>query len=445
MIGTGPLPGRWISRLVSRFFGLLLLVSGSLFVIFGARAAGDNALSAASPLDWSMRFAKTEMARDGTKLESPPAGKGGWDYTTGFFADALIRLSNTTGDLQYEKWAEATIGSFIDAKGNIAIYQQRFAKAPKSQADPSATPAPGIRHSYTLDDIQSAVAALKLYDITHDEKYHQAALTLRNQLLTHPRIPEGGFWHKSIYVNQMWLDGLYMAEPFYASYAVRFNEPKDFDDIAKQFALIGQHNYDPTTGLFYHAWDEAKKQKWADPKTGLSPNFWGRAMGWYAMALVDVLDLMPKDHPARANLLTQVQEMAGGIIKYQDPKSGVWWQVVNDGGQPHNYLETSASCMFVYFLAKGINEGYLPATDTPAAKAGFQGLLKQFVTVDAKTGELNLNNICKVAGLDKKRDGSYRYYTQQEKAVSNDLKGIAAFMLAGMECEKLFGNQQFAP
>ena len=183
---------------------------------------------------------------------------------------------------------------------------------------------------------------------------------MRDQLKTQPRTSEGGFWHKKIYPSQMWLDGLYMGEPFYAEYAATFHEDAAFDDIAKQFILMELHSRDPKTGLLYHGWDESKQQRWADPATGHSPNFWGRAMGWYAMALVDTLDYFPQDHPQRGALLAILKRLAVAIEKYQEPKSGLWYEVLDKGSEKGNYLEASASCMFVYALARGRSRG-LPA------------------------------------------------------------------------------------
>jgi unsaturated rhamnogalacturonyl hydrolase len=394
-------------------------------------------------------MADSEIKRLGTKLYAAPAGTGGWDYTTGLYADALIRLTDASGSPGYEKSAEETIGSFIGPSGKIATYQTKRPKPSPAPGQPAATATPDeglpkVKINYSLDEVQSGVATLKLYDITHDERYRKAAGILRDQLKIHPRIPEGGFWHKAIYPNQMWLDGLYMGEPFYADYAVRFNEPKDFDDIANQFTLIGSHTYDAKTGLFYHAWDESKKQRWANPATGDSPSFWGRAIGWYAMGLVDVLDKMPANHPGRPAMLDLLQKFAAGIIKNQDPRTGVWWQVTDQGPRPHNYLEASSSCMFVYALAKGVNQGYLPRSYVPAIHAAYQGILHQFIAADPDGKSISLTHVCKVAGLDKRRDGSFAYYTQHEPIVSNDLKGVGPFMTAGIECQKLFGAETFA-
>ena len=223
---------------------------------------------------------------------------------------------------------------------------------------------------------------LALWQITQDERYHNAATLLRKQLDTQPRTGDGGFWHKQRYPHQMWLDGLYMAEPFYAEYAKLFNEPVDFDDVAKQIRLADEHTYDAETGLFYHGWDESKSQPWANTITGTSSNFWGRAMGWYAMAMVDVLDYFPTNHPARPQIIATFQKLCAGVVKYQDPQTGLWWQVVDQGDRKGNYLEATASSMFVYAMAKGINHGYLPRSYEPATLKGYRGIIEHLIRDD---------------------------------------------------------------
>ncbi len=430
------------------------LIPAVLLTGLWTRPALAGGVDGGTPLEWSARMAHSEMDRLGESLDGPPKANGRWDYTTGMYADALIRLSVSTGDPAYEKSAESIIGSFIGPTGDIATYQSSHAKrktgdgkSPPARPSPAPSPAPGPAKRaipYSLDEVQSGVATLKLYDLTGERRYREAAGILRDQLRKHPRTPEGGFWHKAGYPNQMWLDGLYMGEPFYAEYAVRFEEPRDFDDIANQFVLVGEHTYDPKTGLFYHGWDESKKAPWANPETGDSPSFWSRAIGWYAMALADTLDSMPANHPARPALIDLSRKVAAGLLKYQDPKTGVWWQVTDQGGRPGNYLESTASCMFVYALAKGVNHGYLPRTDIPAIHAGYQGIIREFVTADPDGGGINLTRCCKVAVLDTKNKGSYQYYTSGPPIVSNDLKGVAPFINAGTECSRLFPGERFA-
>ena len=276
---------------------------------------------------------------------------------------------------------------------------------------------------------------LLLYRETKAEKYRKAADLLRDQLRKHPRTSEGGFWHKQIYPSQMWLDGLYMAEPFYAEYAAMFHEDAAFDDIAKQFILIERHTRDEKTGLLYHGWDESKKQRWSDPTTGRSPNFWGRAMGWYGMALVDTLDYFPKTHPKRAELIAILRRLATAVAKYQDKKSGLWYQVVDKPEGKGNYFESSAAAMFVYALAKGVHKKYLPASYMPVAEKAYRAMLNQFVETKPD-GLVDYKGTVSVAGLggNPYRDGSYEYYLS-EKVVTNDPKGYGAFVQAAAEME----------
>ena len=227
---------------------------------------------------------------------------------------------------------------------------------------------------YNIDHVTPGRALLTLYRVTNDEKYKKAVELIRSQLKTHPRTKEGGFWHKNIYPYQMWLDGLYMGEPFYAEYSQVFGED-NWNDIANQFVWMEKHARDPKTGLLYHGWDESSQQKWANKETGLSPHVWGRAMGWYAMALVDVLDYFPKNHPRRAELVAILNREAEAIAKYQD-KDGLWWDIVDLPGKEKNYHESSASAMFVYALAKGVRQGNLPEKYLTTAQKGWAGIKK---------------------------------------------------------------------
>jgi unsaturated rhamnogalacturonyl hydrolase len=237
----------------------------------------------------------------------------------------------------------------------------------------------------------------------------------------------------------MWLDGIYMGAPFYAQFAKTFNRPAGFDDVANQIIWIESHTRDSKTGLLYHAWDERKEQEWADPKTGCSKNFWGRAIGWYVMGIADVLDFMPQSHPDRAKLLAIFQRTLRAIAKYQDEETGLWYQVVDQGKRPGNYLEASASSMYVYAIAKGIRQNYLERKLLPVAQKGFKGLTGKLIKVDAN-GSVHLTRICSVAGLggSSRRDGTYEYYIS-EPVVSDDLKGVGAFILASVEMEQLAG------
>jgi len=393
-----------------------------LFFVSCATTAQPEKFSGASPLAWSQRLADSEMARRGDGLAWKPGGQAKWDYTTGLFTFALLQLNERTKDARDLKFAEHTIGLFVDPDGEINGYK------PQDES---------------LDNIAPGRTVLVLWQFTHDERYRKAAILLRKQLDTQPRTGDGGFWHKQLYPHQMWLDGLYMAEPFYAEYAKLFDEPADFDDVAKQIRLTDEHTYSPETGLFYHGWDENKSQPWANKVTGTSSNFWGRAIGWYAMAMVDVLDYFPTNHPARPQIIATFQKLCAGVEKYQDPQTGLWWQVIDQGHRQGNYLEATSSSMFVYAIAKGINHGYLPRSYEPAVLKGYRGIIKHLIRDDGN-GRWSLTHCCSVAGLGYGRDGSFGYYIN-EPVVDNDLKGIGPFILAGVEVQKLTGAAQQIP
>ena len=337
-----------------------------------------------------------------------------WTYDHGLVLKGIEQVWRNTNDKQYFEFIQRSMDHFVADDGSIRTYSL---------------------DDYNIDNILPGRNLLFLYKVTGNEKYRKAAATLREQLKTHPRTSEGGFWHKKIYPSQMWLDGLYMGEPFYAEFAATFHDDAAFDDIAKQFILMERHARDDKTGLLYHGWDESRKQRWSSPETGRSPNFWGRAMGWYAMALVDTLDNFPRGHPQRAELVAILNRVAQAVAKYQDSRSGLWYQVLDKAGEKGNYLESSAACMFVYALAKATRNGYLPASYQKVAQKGYRGILKEFVKTDAN-GQVNLEGTVSVAGLggNPYRDGSYEYYLS-EKVVTNDPKGVGALLLAATEME----------
>jgi len=401
-------------------FGRLWLI----LLLLPARAfAGESALSfnGAAPLEWSQRLARSEMARRGSTLNYQGAPRARWDYTTGLFSFALLQLAARTGDAAMTDYGAKLVESFVQPDGSIATYR---------------------RDEFNLDMITPGRALQLRFEQTGDPRLKTALTTLRGQLADQPRTSEGGFWHKQRYPHQMWLDGLYMASPFLAHAAKLGAEPAAFDDVARQLVLADRHTFDPATGLFYHAWDEKRAQAWADPRSGHSPSFWGRSVGWYAMALVDCLDDLPPTHPEVEATNEILRRAAAGLARHQDPASGLWWQVLDQGGKPGNYLEASASSMFVYALAKGINRGYLPREQyLPVVTKAYAGLVRECVRLGAD-GQVNLTHICEVAGLGytsasgRARDGSYAYYVS-EPVVENDLKGVAAFILAGLEVQTL--------
>lgn len=337
-----------------------------------------------------------------------------WNYELGVILQGMDDAWYHTANGAYYSYIKAAVDPFINEDGSISTY-----KAEDNR----------------LDDLALGREVLLLYGVTQDAKYYKAATLLRQQLATHPRTSDGGFWHKQRYPQQMWLDGLYMAEPFRAEYAVTFHEPENFQDITKQFVLMEQHSRDPKTGLLYHGWDESKKQNWANKTTGMSPNFWARGMGWYMMALVDTLPYYSADDPGREKLLGILQRLATAVAKYQDRDSGLWYEVVDKPGAKGNYFESSAACMFTYAFAKGVRLGYLPATYSTNASRAYQGILKHFIKVDAN-GEVTLTGTVQAVGLgtDAVHDGSYSYYVSQP-VVDNDPKGVGAFLMASTEME----------
>ncbi|MBN2774575.1 MAG: glycoside hydrolase family 88 protein, partial [Prolixibacteraceae bacterium] len=296
-------------------------------------------------------MADSEMALfpDCSTVDFDPAGK--WNYTPGLIATAMVELWKQTGEEKYYGYVKSYADKFIYENGQIAGYK---------------------KSDFNIDKINSGKFLFDLLKVTGDKKYEKAIFVLRDQLKDQPRTSEGGFWHKKRYTNQMWLDGLYMGAPFYARFAKEY-EPEDFDDVINQFLIVHKHTYNEKAGLNYHGWDESREQKWADPETGCSPHFWGRAMGWYAMALVDVLDYIPEEHQGRAELLKILNQVASGIKKYQDKKTGLWYQVLNLPDREGNYLESSVSSMFVYAISKAVRMGYIGKDYGAVAQNGYNG------------------------------------------------------------------------
>ena len=282
-------------------------------------------------------------------------------YELGLILKALEGVWRITGDIRIFKYIKASMDRFLNEDGNVSGYDAG---------------------EMNLDNINPAKVFLLLFKETGEAKYKKAADTLRYQIGKQPRTHSGGFWHKRIYPHQMWLDGVYMSSPFYAEYAAMFNEPEAFDIIAKQAMLLWEHAKDPATGLLYHAWDESHGMKWADDVTGCSPNFWGRSIGWYIMALVDVLDYFPSEHTMRMDLVDIIKNLSKAIAAVQDDESGVWYQVLDKKNEKGNYKEASVSCMFVYSLAKAIRKGYIDTSYLTCVEKGYAGILEYLADND---------------------------------------------------------------
>jgi unsaturated rhamnogalacturonyl hydrolase len=338
---------------------------------------------------------------------------GEWAYEQGVLLDGVVAMWHVTGDGRLFTYVKSAVDRSVDADGAIHM------------AD--GGPFPAAAHS--LDNIEMGRSVLVLYRVLQQERYYKAAKFLDDQLAEQPKNASGGYWHKQIYPNQMWLDGAYMAEPFRANYARTFAQPDELKGAVDQLLLMGERMRDPKTGLLRHGWDESKKMGWADKGTGLSPEVWARAMGWYSMALVDVLEQMPANDPQRPQMEVLARRTLAAVIRYQDAGTGLWWQVMDKGTQKENFFEASASCMFVYAIAKGVRLGVLPLEDGRSAERGWAGIQKRFVQPDG-----TLTGTVKVAGLGGTpyRSGTYAYYIG-EPTGDNDAKGVGAYLLAESE------------
>lgn len=336
-----------------------------------------------------------------------------WTYDQGVVLEGVSAVWQRTGDKKYFEYIKKSMDHFVGEDGSIRTYD---------------------KSSHNIDNIKNGRSLLLLYQVTGQQKYLKAAQVLRHQLDEHPRTKEGGFWHKRIYPYQMWLDGLYMGQPFYAEYSAIMNDAKAFEDIANQFIFMENNTRDPKTGLLYHGWDESKEQRWANKATGRSPHVWGRAMGWYGMGLVDALEYFPASHPGRKKLIDILNRFAEAVSKVQQP-SGLWYDIIDVPEGKGNYLESSAASMFVYAIAKGVRQGYLPESYFSVAKKGFEGMKREFVE-EVNAEKINFKGTVSVSGLGGKpyRDGSFEYY-MSEKVITNDPKGVGSFISAANEME----------
>lgn len=375
--------------------------------------------TAKAPLSYEVVHSEMERNPKASYIDGQE-GKLKWNYTTGLELKAFLDVYQTPdqalGDeiLSYvDAWYDAIIGE----DGTIGVNYKLS--------------------NYSTDHICPGRTLFQLYDLTGKEKYRLAMDRLYEQILGQPRTPEGGFWHKQVYPDQMWLDGLYMAQPFYAEYASRYltgqMQADAFADIVRHFLIVAEHTFDPATGLYRHAWDASHAMFWCNPETGQSDHAWGRALGWYAMALVDVLPFLPAETPGREEMLGIFRHIVEVLPDYADPKTGMWYQVLDRPGAEGNYVEATASAMFVYAMLKGCRLEYVDCL--PYARKSYEQLLETFVTWDG--GLVNLNHCCEVAGLGGKenRRGDYTYYIN-EKVRSNDPKGIGPLIWAALEYER---------
>jgi unsaturated rhamnogalacturonyl hydrolase len=338
-----------------------------------------------------------------------------WNYENGVIMTALERLWRETGEERYLRYIQENTDLFVRDDGSIDTYEL---------------------NDYNVDQVNQGKNLFVLYEVTGQDKYKKALELLVTQMKSHPRTSDGGLWHKKIYPYQMWLDGVYMTSPLLSAYGRVFGAPEWFDDVAHEILLMEKVSRDPATGLLYHGWDESREERWADKTTGCSPHFWGRAVGWFMMAVVDVLDDLPLEHPKRGEIIGIFYRLSQAVMKVQDNASGMWYQILDQGSRAGNYLEASATAMLVYALAKGARLGYLGGSALESARRGHEGLFRQCVE-KTDDGEFHLNRICGVAGLGNNpyRDGSYEYYIG-EIIRQDDPKGFGPFIMACLEIEK---------
>lgn len=359
---------------------------------------------------WSIRIATSVRALFPTAKDLAL-----WNYTEGMIADALCRIAARTGRDDDYTFVQQYLDKFVAADGTIDAKEYPF-------------------ELYSLDRIRPAPALFWVYDRTKDDRYLKAAKYVATQLDKQPRTSDGGYWHRSTYPNQMWLDGIYMADVYSVLFARRTNQPKYYDEAVKQVTLIHRHTHDPKTGLYFHGWDETKTRPWANKDTGASPEFWGRAIGWYAMAMADIMDDLPSNHPGRQAILPIFQNLCRSLVKYQDHDTGLWFQIIDKPTAPKNYVETSASLMFAYAMARGAQRGWLPAEFGGYALRATRGILNH--EVDLLPGNrMDIRGTVQVGSLGG-NGGFYDYYVTVP-VVTNDQKSIGAFMFLSLALSEI--------
>ncbi len=391
------------------FFASIMIISCS------PSPKNDSAGGNAVPEAWSVRMGETIMKDYPDLWKIEEATKIKWAYAKGLLCDAYLALWNETGNQDYFSYPQAYADTMINEEGVIYGYKME---------------------DYNIDKVNPGKMLFTLYEETGDQRYETVIHTLRKQLDGHPRTDAGGFWHKKRYPSQMWLDGLYMGSIFYARYGTLYNEPESVLDAANWIILMEEKARDEETGLLYHAWDESKEQSWANKETGLSEHFWSRGMGWYAMALVDILDYLD-ENSRKDEVIAIAKRTAEAIIQVQDDSTGVWYQVLDQGDREGNYFEGSGSAMFTYFLFKAVKQGYIDESYLVQAKKAYEGMIDHLIKI-RDDGGVVITPVCAGAGLggDPYRDGTYEYYINEDLR-DNDPKAAGPFILASILYEEL--------
>ena len=388
-----------------------------------ACSSGSGALYD-SPVSLAVRMAESEIARNPSPamLDGIPAGKVKWNYTTGLELLAIRDAGEAWNRPDFIAYADRYYDTIVQADGSVLTYS---------------------RAKYNLDHICPGRALFSLYNRTGEQRYAQVLDTLYAQLRAQPRNFDGGFWHKAVYPHQMWLDGLYMAEPFYAEYAMTHLTGAALDDavadIVNQFVTVGKHTWDPATGLYRHAYDDSREMFWCDSISGQSAHAWCRAMGWYAMAIVETMQYLGKNDATRP-MQAILERIYDVLPKYADPRTGMWYQVLDQPGREGNYLESTGSVMFVYAQLKAVRLGYLPEEMREEALHRYEQFVDRFIRENAD-GTISMTDCCAVAGLGGKqrRSGTFEYYIS-EPVIVNDCKGVGPFIWASLEYDRAKGR-----
>ena len=388
------------------------VVFALIFAVTFCNLNSQNQKLSREDLKWSVKMANSVLSRSDSLIYYVDRNPK-WAYDVAFLGMAIDRLGSV--DPKYSKYMEDWVKWFVKPDGSVTDYRLK---------------------EYNLDRIFPGRNLLTVYKRDPKPEYKLALDNFILQLNTHPKTNSGGYWHKNIYPWQMWLDGIFMASTYMAQYAKEFNSPEWFDVAATQTKMIYEKTLDPESGLLMHAWDESKTQKWCDPLTGKSHYPWSRATGWYIMAIEDILEYLPDNHPDREALISILRKTCSALLNVRDPKTGLWYQVLNQGGREGNYLEGSGSAMYTYVFARAAHKGYLDKKFLAIANSSFDSIIKELITVDNE-GIVTMHNICGGCGLggNPYRDGSYEYYIN-EKRVDNDTKGVAPFIMAAIELNR---------
>ncbi|MFJ7747116.1 glycoside hydrolase family 105 protein [Peribacillus sp. NPDC097295] len=364
-----------------------------------------ESLSSQAILEIAEKACKTLM-KTYTPDQLPPANE--WHYHQGVFLYGVLRVWEWSGKQEYYDYMKAYVDLLVDEQGNFLFARDE------------------------LDSIQAGILLFPLYKETGDERYKTAAMKLKNLYSTLNKTKQGGFWHKDKYPYQMWLDGLFMGGPFALMYDQAFNQPDLVDMVVYQEKLMREYMKDEVTGLLYHAWDETRTMLWANKETGCSPEIWGRSVGWYGTALIDLLDILPKNHSSRDELLTSLQSVIQAYTDFQDKETGLWYQIVDKGDREDNWLESSCSSLFIYTIARAVEKNYVDSNYQDIAKKGYQGLLKHMI--ELPDDSLIMKGICIGTSA-----GVYDYYVSRPVS-ENDLHGVGAFILASVALSDMLGR-----